>query len=250
MRIRLTKSVTVFIVILNLTALYFIWNLIYTHGGFNHRRKHLQNKPVLNNIFIQKKERSALENKVTFVIRSFEPFENDLADTIKSILQFFINASIFIVTETPVYPPIPLDPYPNNVKIVNLKTTLMKSFKEKNPILQIISKYVLFVPDSTRFTSKKIIDKLVNISKANFRKSIAVPYKGSNKIQCLSIKLDIREWVIRFFEFPHAKDCDLVKGKHALFVETEVLFNVSDSLMLPFPDSLYIQLSVESRKVR
>lgn len=247
MRIRLAKFITVFVIILNFIALYFIWKLILSHGKLKTDFiLNVKNTSILDEKIFHKVSKKTLQNEVTFVMRSLESFDNDIAATVKSILNVFPNTSVLIVTDTPLYPPIVLH---SSVRVLNLKTSLINSFKDRNPVLQITTKYVFFIPDSTRFNSIKLLDKLVNIAKINLEKLIAIPYKGCKPLKCISIHLNIREWQVRFYEFPHARECDLVKGKHALFVETEVLLNVSDSFMLPFPESLYIQSSFQQNKV-
>lgn len=248
MRIRTAKAITVFVIILNFIALYFIWKLISKHGRSKTSfRQNAINNVTVNDKVFRKGPKRTHQNEVTFVMRSFEAFDNDVAETVKSILNVYPNTSILIVCDNTLYPPIILN---SSVKFIYLKTSLTNSFRDRTPALKITTKYTFFIPDSTRFNSRKLLDKLMNISINHPGKLIAVPYKGPRVIKCLNIQLEIREWQIRFYEYPQeVQECDYVKGKHALFVESAVLLNVSDPFLLPFPDSLYIQSSFNKVKV-
>lgn len=251
MRLTLTKLMTVVVVILNCIAIYLIWNLVATRGKpkLNLRTDSFTNERVdVRNIGLGHHQSN--RDGVTFILRSFEAFDNDIGETIKSVQTVFPNATIMVVSDYPVYPPILLNTTntgTSNIKFINLKTDLSTSFKDRIPTLQVKSKYILFIPDSTRLSSKTLIDELVNISEKEPGKIIAIPFKGS--VKCLQIHLDIREWMLRFDEFPHSKECGFIKGKHALFVELENIFKVSDPFLLPFPDSLYYQFASHNVKV-
>lgn len=251
MRVTLAKLMTVVVVILNFIAIYLIWKLVAKRGK---PKLNLRSGSFTNELVDVRSTGQHQSNRdgVTFILRSFEAFENDIEETIKSVKTVFPNATIMVVSDYPVYPPILLNTTntgTSNIKFINLKTDLSKSFKDRNPTLQVKSKYILFIPDSTRLNSKTLIDNLVKISEKEPGKIIAIPFKGSNKVQCLQIHLDIREWMIRFDEFPQSKECGFIQGKHALFIELEDVFKVSDPFMLPFPDSLYFQFASHNVKV-
>lgn len=251
MRVTLAKLMTVVVVLLNCIAIYLIWKLVTTRGKpkLNLRSGSFTNELIdVRNIDQHQSNRDG----VTFILRSFEAFEHDIEETIRSVQNVFPNATIMVVSDYPVYPPILLNTTntgTSNIKFINLKTDLSKSFKDRIPTLQVKSKYILFIPDSTRLSSKKLIDNLVNISEKEPGKIIAIPFKGSKKVLCLQIHLEIREWMLRFDEFPNFKECGFIKGKHALFIELENVFKVSDPFMLPFPDSLYLQFASHNVKV-
>lgn len=251
MRVTLAKLMTAVVIILNFIVVYFIWRLVATRSKIklNYRSGSFTNELVdVRHIGLHQSKGDG----VTFILRSFEAFEHDIEETIKSVLTVFPNATIMVVSDYPVYPPILLNTTTtgtSDIKFINLKTDLSKSFKDRIPTLQVKSKYILFIPDSTRLSSRKLIDSLVKISEKEPGKIIAIPFKGSKKVQCLQLHLEIREWMLRFDEFPHAKECGFIKGKHALFIELENVFKVSDPFILPFPDSLYLQFASHNIKV-
>lgn len=258
MRVRIAKLITVIVVVLNIIAVLFIWKLLLAHNQFK-----IGNVPYLINTTptssqprLHQKSHDRLshvQNIVTVIIRTFEHFENDVPDTVKSIVSAYNNITILIVSDNPLYPPIIVNssqPSYRNVNFVHLKPTLINTFKDRNPLLQINGKYIFFIPDSTRFNSKRLIEKLVNTSGKNPHSILAVSYKNVIKsIKCLKIHLDVREWYIKFDELQKRTDCDLIKGKHAIFLKTQQLLNLSDPLMLPFPDAFYIQAASKGVKV-
>lgn len=250
MRLTIAKLMTLAVIILNFIAVYFIWKLVANRGKpkLNYQNRSFKTGGVDIGLGLQQLNRDDL----TVILRSFEAFEHDIEETVKSVQSVFPNATIMVVSDYPVYPPILFNTTNtglSNIKFINLKTDLSKSFKDRIPTLQVTSKYILFIPDSTRLTSRKLMDKLVNISEKEQGKVVAIPFKGSKKVQCLQIHLDIREWMLRFDEFPNSRECDFIKGKHALFIELDTVFKLSDPFMLPFPDSLYFQCASHSVKV-
>ncbi|KAG8270784.1 hypothetical protein J6590_077314 [Homalodisca vitripennis] len=239
MRIRIAKFITVFVILLNFIAVYFIWKLLSSHSKIKVSDTVVTPSPIFNESLGVKKT-SKYQNEVTFIIRAFEHFDHDIVDTVRSVLNIYPNATVLIVADTPVYPPIVFNTT-NFVKFVNLKIRLTNTFKDRTPNLLIKNKYVFFIPDSTRINSKKLLEKLINLSTKEPDKIIAVPYKGTKEVKCLSLHLNVREWLIRFDEPSPTRECDSIKGKHALFINTQVLFKMPDPFMLPFPDALYIQ---------
>lgn len=253
MRIRVAKLITVFVIILNIIAVCFIWKLLSVHN--KPKVTQLPNKPEVEvGLVLHKKipHHELNQKDITIIIRGFEYFENDIPDTVKSILTLYHNISILVISDTPLYPPINLNNSYSykNVKFVYLKASLTNSFKERTPLLQVEGKYVFIVPDSSRFNSKKIIEKLVNISHNNPNKILAIPYKNVKTTKCLRIQLDIREWFIRYDEYPKSSECDFIKGKHAIFIHSQLLFQWAEPFMLPFPDAFYIQAVARNVKVR
>ncbi|XP_046662535.1 fukutin-related protein [Homalodisca vitripennis] len=247
MRIRIAKFITVFVILLNFIAVYFIWKLLSSHSKIKVSDTVVTPSPIFNESLGVKKT-SKYQNEVTFIIRAFEHFDHDIVDTVRSVLNIYPNATVLIVADTPVYPPIVFNTT-NFVKFVNLKIRLTNTFKDRTPNLLIKNKYVFFIPDSTRINSKKLLEKLINLSTKEPDKIIAVPYKGTKEVKCLSLHLNIREWLIRFDEPSPTRECDSIKGKHALFINTQVLFKMPDPFMLPFPDALYIQSASKYIKV-
>lgn len=253
MRFKVVKTITAFLIILNFISVFFIWKFFALHGKSSkgdNKLPDLENK-IKSFVPATKSPEhiNRVQSEITFVMRSFEPFDHDIIETVYSLLSIYPRVNILIITDTPFYPPIILNKTnASTVKFVSTKPNLTGSLKDRTPILHIETRYTFFIPDSTRLNNKKIAEKLIDISLKNDT-IVAIPYK-TKELKCLKIHLDIREWFIRFDSSQLTKECDFVKGKHALFLESKLLYRVTDPFMLPFPDSLFIQLSSMSVKVR
>lgn len=105
-----------------------------------------------------------LARLVTVVIRQFESFENNIATTVRSVLNAFPVMTIIIVCDDILYPPLELN-FKNdsmkNVHLINLQPSFNKSFDERNPLTYIRTKYVLFLPDSTKLLTKQTLQVLI-----------------------------------------------------------------------------------------
>lgn len=101
-----------------------------------------------------------LARLVTVVIRQFETFENDVASTVESVLNLFPAIPILIVSNELPYPPLELD-FGNdsmrNVKLITLQPDFNTSYDERSPLFYIRTKYVLFIPDASRLSTKEIV---------------------------------------------------------------------------------------------
>lgn len=101
-----------------------------------------------------------LARLITIVIRQFETFENDVAATVDSVLNSFPAMPILIVCNELPYPPLELNfanDSLNNVKLINLQPDFNRSFEDRNPLYFIQTKFVLFLPDATRISSKQVL---------------------------------------------------------------------------------------------
>lgn len=251
MRVRAARAITAFVIILNFICVFFIWKLLVVYGNSLKDDSGLENihNKVKSDLSVSRKpELGRVQSEVTFVIRTFEQFDQDIVNTINSVLKIYPGVNILIITDNPFYPPISLNKTnPGNIKFLTTKPCLTGSFRDRTPILHIETNYTFFIPDSTRINSKKLLEKLIDSISAKDG-IIAVPYK-TEEPKCLKVYLDVREWLIRFDETYHSKECDFVKGKHAVFLTTKLLHSVSDPFMLTFPDSLYIQFASKDMKV-
>ncbi|XP_076393264.1 ribitol 5-phosphate transferase FKRP isoform X2 [Megachile rotundata] len=189
-----------------------------------------------------------LARLVTVVIRQFETFENDVTSTVESVLNFFPTMPILIVCNELPYPPLQLD-FANesmqNVKLISVEPEFNKSYDERNPLFYIRTKYVLFLPDGSRLSSKQVMqDTITQAAKFGI---VTIPI-GSITLNCINIDLKIKEWSLRF-SHTAGNECDSVNGKHATMFETKLLRKLSDPFLLPFTDALYIQTTALSIKI-
>lgn len=188
---------------------------------------------------------------ITIVIRQFENFENDVAPTLQSIIQLLPYIPIIVISDSPPYPPFEFTSSNRSlkyVKMVNLEVNLMSNAIESDPLTHIKSKYVLFIPDSMRITSRQVIQQmLTQIMKDGV--NVAVPFSSARSLICQKVDLNLREWSLKFEQGKMKPICDSVSGKHALLVPTELLKALPRPFMLPFPEAFYLQTVAKQLKV-
>ncbi|XP_031841357.1 ribitol 5-phosphate transferase FKRP [Nomia melanderi] len=189
-----------------------------------------------------------LARLVTVVIRQFETFENDVASTVESVLNLFPAIPILIVSNELPYPPLELD-FGNdsmrNVKLITLQPDFNTSYDERNPLFYVRTKYVLFIPDASRLSTKEIVQE--TISHAAKLGIVIVPI-GKATLNCVSVDLKVKEWSLKFSRI-QGTECDSVSGKHATIIETKLLRKLTDPFLLPFTDALYIQTAAIGSKI-
>ncbi|CAH1995876.1 unnamed protein product [Acanthoscelides obtectus] len=190
---------------------------------------------------------------ITIILRDFELHENDVTLTVHSFLNLFPTVHIYILYDELPYPPLDIMLTNNtlpNVKFVKLSPTLKNSFYDQYPVNQIKTKYVLFVPDSTRLTSRQTIQIMINELEKFSGHIIAAPLSSHKKnMKCLRIHMHVKEWTLKYSEIK-GLECDGVVGKHIILLETDHLREMSNAFLLPFPQSLYVQTSVLNFKVK
>lgn len=249
MRIRIVKIVTVSIITLNLVGLYFFCNLFGQQKTFE-KQKHYVIEDSRNEHYMKSLD-DLIQDSVTVIFREFENFENDVPNTIRSITSTYPNISILVVSNGLPYPPLFFNSSNylfHKVKHVYLQLGLNNSFKARTPILQLNTRYALFMPDSARIHTKKTIEKMFKILNDQGRAVVAATFKATKPVVCLNTHINSKEWVIQFEESSDGS-CEFVKGKHALLFRTELLKELTDSFMLPFPEAFYIQAAAKGLKV-
>lgn len=154
MRLRFVRAVLVLALLGNIIVWHRIWRLFAAQNTLR-----LLTPSVTTNEPPQKLHRH-LARLVTIVIRQFESFENDVASVVESVLNSFPAIPILIVCDELPYPPLELD-FANesmkNVRLISLRPEFNKSFEERNPLYYIRTKFVIFLPDATRLSTKQVI---------------------------------------------------------------------------------------------
>ncbi|CAB0008867.1 unnamed protein product, partial [Nesidiocoris tenuis] len=269
MRIRLARWLATAAVLLNVVALYFIWTLLAGNGGArsNERSASRGVKPTAaeRRRPSASDEDDAIVGNVTVVIRAFEQFDNDIANTVRSIASTYGGVRILIVSEAAPYPPLPLvnssgeSHLLRNVAAVRLAPSLGNPFDARNPLLQIRTPHVLFMPDSSRIHTKRTLSRMMRLLSQSSRQNpqvgiVAATFKAAPPVSCLRAHINSREWTIRYEaatlgsagaegDARRRYQCDLVRGKHAALVRTERLHEMTDPFIAPFPDAFYVQAS-------
>ncbi|KAJ8686659.1 hypothetical protein QAD02_022453 [Eretmocerus hayati] len=240
MRLKFAKSVLILILIGNTIIWYKIWKI------FSGDQSQYQNiVPVQE---VPQKLHRRLARLVTVIIRQFEIFDNDIDNTVKLILNSYPSMTIVIVCDELLYPPLEMN-FQNesmrNVHLVNLQPSFNRSVEKRNPLKHIHTKYVAFVPDATRLTTKQTLQEAVNRAAKLKLVSVGV---GKNSLSCLDAKLRIKEWSLSLDKIS-GTECSMVLGKHITIVDVEVLKSLSDPFMMPFTDALYLQTTALGIKV-
>ncbi|XP_055380690.1 MATH and LRR domain-containing protein PFE0570w [Condylostylus longicornis] len=168
MRFRPSKLLVVFIIIINIILFYYTWKSFIWKTVLNTSSPSI----LFNNKII--KTSKHLRKSITIVFRNIYNFENDLKSSIDSILEIIPNMPIIIIQDNIPYPPLiyennittiqSLNNNNNNentVKFINLSFDINKTSKDLSALLAIKTKYVLFLPDSIRITSKNLLQKIL-----------------------------------------------------------------------------------------
>lgn len=253
MRIKVAK-ITFLVVFLNIIALYYSWKLLSKYTtNISTIPVNIVHKPVSSKSSNSNKH---LSKSVTIVLRNFDLQENDVTQTAESILNVFPNIQILILTDEEPYPPFELvflNSTLKNVKIINLSFNINVPFKERHPIFNIRTKYALFIPDSTRITSRQLVHQMVSeVTRKSEQERekiiVAVPFANAKNVQCWNLVLNSKEWTLKYDSVKN-DSCDMISGKHSFLLDIEVLKNCGEPFMEPFPQALYIQTKAQDIKV-
>lgn len=144
-RLKCAKLLTVLVLLLNAILLFYTWKWFLSSES---------NQTVgakLTNAGNKQKDRNKhIKKAITIIFRDFYNFENDLHNSIDSILNLIPNIQILVIYEDEPYPPLlwvsNFTASHLNVKFINMNFDIRKTFKALSPLLQIRTKYVLFVP--------------------------------------------------------------------------------------------------------
>ncbi|XP_012274509.1 fukutin-related protein [Orussus abietinus] len=242
MRLRFVKILLVLALLGSIIVWHRIWRL------FTAQRALQASTPGVSMPEVPQKFHHRLARLVTVIIRQFETFENDVASTVESVLTSFPTVPILIVCDELPYPPLELD-FANesmrNVRLINLQPAFNKSFEERNPLSYIRTKFVFFLPDATRLTTRQVIqDIMTYVTKFG---AVAVPV-GKGSLNCLGMGLKVKEWTLRLTTIA-GTECDAVMGKHATAMESKTLRRLSDPFLLPFTDAMYVQTTALEIKI-
>ncbi|XP_026283008.1 ribitol 5-phosphate transferase FKRP [Frankliniella occidentalis] len=197
------------------------------------------------------KNYSNFESLITVIIRDFEHFEHDVVETVNSFLKTAPSLRILIVSNSLPYPPLQWKSVNyTSVKVINLKLEVGGVKEDRDVLYHIQTKYALFVPDSVRPTAREsFITLLKSLDEPNVN-ILAAPVSEISLSSCQSMDLHLVKWTLTYSTSPSELFCDGVTGKHVLLIGKDVLSKLPDPLMLPFPDSLYIQAKAKNIKTR
>ncbi|KAJ3637831.1 hypothetical protein MTP99_001257 [Tenebrio molitor] len=246
MRIKFARLIAFVVVFVNIIVIYYSLRLFLSFGGF----QAYYTAPTIKTT--TKSPLKHVSKLVTVIIREFESFENDVSATVQSFVNVFPNIQVIIIYDSLPYPPLDLNlknSTTKNVKGINLSPSLKVPYIERYPVLQIKTKYVLFVPDATRISSRQNLQWMVAEISKQPESVLVVPTSNKRELECLRINVNVREWTLKYNSIK-GNTCDAVVGKHLILMETELLRKLPEPFILPFPHSLYIQTAPLFVKVK
>ncbi|XP_014218142.1 fukutin-related protein [Copidosoma floridanum] len=244
MRLKIAKSLLMVVLLGNVIIWYRIWRLFAVEQSHS-----LLDMGAVVATEVPQKLHRRLAKLVTVVIRQFESFENEVASTVRLIINTFPTMAVVIVSDEFLYPPLELD-FSNdslrNVHLVYLQPSFNASLEERSPLTYVDTRFVAFLPDATKLTTKQTLQEAVN--QAGKLGLVAVPV-GKSSLGCHNNKLRVKEWSLRIAKTT-GTECDAVVGKHVTIVDVDrVLRKLSDPFLMPFTDALYLQTTALGIKV-
>lgn len=242
MRIKFAKSIAILVVLINIFIIYYTWKVFAAYVQ--------ESKSSVNPTEASTKAPRRINKLITVVIRDIELNDNDISSTVQSFLNVFPNIQIYVLGDGLPYPPLDflIQNTTKNVKIVNLTPDLKRPHTSDYPLSEIKTKYVLYVPDSTRISNKQPVQHMLNEIAKSSHKIVASRLSAKSNLQCLNFNIDLRKWTLNFTK-TNNNICDIIFGKHVTLIEKDLLKKISNSLLLPFPQSLYLQTASLSYKV-
>lgn len=239
----------------NCVILFYISHVQNTNGEWLEQSKL---KAIREKISFLGNKATQFENEVTIVLLEFENFENDISRTIRSILEYFPNVHIVLISLKRPYPPLDIP----NGKIQLVVQDLSPDQKQSagRPENYITTPYVMFMPDSVRFSSSSLPVMMLEELKALAGvkpqyKIVTVPVKSKETIQCNKLSFDLKRWTLEYSisedeAQSYYRTCDSVGPGQVVLVKAAFLHSLSAPYLRPFPESLFIQASLHHIKTK
>ncbi|GIX93773.1 fukutin-related protein [Caerostris darwini] len=201
-------------------------------------------------LHIKNDTETELSNKIAIVIRDFEFFENDVPETVNSILSVLPSVKIYIITHHNPYPPLELsEEYKQNVQLINLKPSLSRSADSPDPLNVINKEHILIFPDSVRLNKMSQIFNMLEQHYKDPNMIIAAAVEGTDSI-CLALNISLRYWTMKYGKTPPNSICNALEGNHILLVTKSLLLHLAFPFAEPFSTSLFIQASLLKIKIK
>lgn len=232
MRIRISKCLSLFIVLINLLLFFVSWK--YFKAIDNSSKNNWPDKSMtLKTTTKSTRDRILEANKflrrsVTIVFRDFYHFDNDIKNCVDHLLNLIPDMRIIVIQDELPYPPMNIFSslssnqtssgtsliYKDNVQFFHLDfMDFTKTASEKNPLNYIITKYTLFMPDGFRLSNgRQLFQRLIKSLRNNHRKILAVPFTSNNKLinYCFQINSDLPNWTLKYEVKNTTTNCNMV----------------------------------------
>lgn len=259
------KYITLAIFAINLLTICYIWLILDVDScdcqdGFPKRpsneilinfKAFPENVGEENYTKISHKTTKELSKLITVIIREFELFENDIKDTIISLLNLDKYLHILVISDKIPYPPLHLQlakDFPNNkITTIALQTYLYQSINDSHPENFIHTDYVLFIPDSTRIEAYNIYQMIKE--HITHPDDLIALFVSEKSVKCLSSRINLREWALQTNKVSIKNRCDILEGFHVLLMSAKLLNKLNHPFSRPFPYSLYLQTSFKNIKI-
>lgn len=188
--------------------------------------------------------RNRLEDLVV-IIREFETFDNDVSETVESVLSACGGVCrVLVVSDETIYPPLHL---PKQVKSLVLTPGLLHH-RPHLPDFLTNTKYVLILPDGARCSSRMQMHDLIHLLDTGDWQVVAVGVGGS-PLTCHRYTLDIQAWTLSIAPAPQSEACDAISGRAAILMQVGDFLKLTHPLARPIPVSIGIQGASRSWKV-
>ena len=184
-------------------------------------------------------------HNLAIIVREFESFDNDVCETVESVLNACGHAcKIIVVSDEFVYPPLHL---PQKVVSLVLKSGLFRHQPDVHNYVKDF-KYVLLLPDGARCSSSTQLLDLIHLLETGDSQVVAVGVGGS-PLTCYRYTLDIQAWTLSIAPSPQSEACDAINGRAALLMRTTNFLQLTHPLSRPVALSIGIQGVARSWKV-
>ena len=197
---------------------------------------------LVHMFYINQKSTETLD--LTIVIPEFEHFDHNIVETISSIIAFYPDVKILVVSSSVPYPFFKL-PGGNSQFVIRKKDPRIPGYLS-DPFHYINTKYILAIPDGSRIDINlhELLERFREISEP-----IMVLPITSVLSSCNSMEVDFKKWTLKYFKKERAESCDSFNRQVVLLFEKSVISNFSDAFHLPFFDSFFIQAKVQGLKL-
>ncbi|XP_045620045.1 ribitol 5-phosphate transferase FKRP-like [Procambarus clarkii] len=197
---------------------------------------------------VSKKESPVIKNPLEdliVIIREFESFDNDVHETVDSVISACGGVCrVLVVSDETIYPPLHLT---QQAVSVVLSPGLLRHRPNIQGLLK-NAKYVLLLPDGARCSSSTQLVDLIHLLNTGDSQVVAVGVGGSPLI-CHRYTLDIQAWTLTITPAPQSEACDAISGRAALLMKTSSFLQLTHPLARPITLSIGIQGAARTWKV-
>ncbi|XP_053405539.1 ribitol 5-phosphate transferase FKRP-like [Mercenaria mercenaria] len=188
--------------------------------------------------------RKSLDPSLTVVLQDFDPFHNDVYNTVSYIAKNFTAVNVIVITEKLPYPPMKIPKLPN-VKLLVMKNDVKKTLNDSRPEYHINTNFVLFVPDGAIVHDYFMRKFKYFVAKYDYMKyeGYAIPLRGTT-LKCHGIVFSVKTWTLEIGGKLPTTKCGYVSGDHGILLRTKHLYELSNPFLTPTFMSIYIQLSL------